>query len=153
MSLVRRHLRRGVATWLLCHALTFTALVPRDCCAAHSHATHDAAVPAAADGEAPCHEVAVPAPAPGALCEMAAEDGAACPMHAAPASPLSAADCALSGSCQAPAAALAAVLMQAAVLSPSSLHTPHLVPEAVSRPPDASPRSLASPPDAPPPRA
>lgn len=152
MTVVRRHLRRGVTTWLLCHALTFTALVPRDCCAAHRHdtsgdeATHVAA-PAA---EAPCHEAAPPAPAAGAHCAMAAEDGAACPMHAAPASP---AECALTGSCRAPAAALAAVLLQAAVLAPASSYDPHVLPQAVSRPPDASARSLVSPPDAPPPRA
>lgn len=147
MFVVRRYLRRGVVVWLCCHALTFTALVPRDCCALHAHGAHEAT----ADGAAPCHERA--APIPGAHCEMAAEEGAACPMHASPASPSTGADCALSGACQAPAAALAAVLMQAAVLSHSTFHTPLVVPQAASRPSDASPRSLASPPAAPPPRA
>jgi len=145
MNLVRRHLRRGVAAWLFCHALTFTALVPRDCCAAHAHGADWAA---AASGEAPCHEAA--APAPGAHCEMAAEDGAACPMHAAP---VSSSDCALTGSCQAPAAALAAVLLQAAVLVPATSYAPHVLPVTVSPPPDVSARSLATPPAAPPPRA
>ena len=34
MHVVRRHLRFGAATWLVCHVLAFSALVPRDCCAA-----------------------------------------------------------------------------------------------------------------------
>ena len=146
MFAVRRHLRRGVAAWLVCHALTFTALVPRDCCALHAHGAHDAT----ADGAAPCHEVA--APIPGAHCEMAAEEGAACPMHASPASPSPGADCALSGACQAPAAALAAVLMQAAVVEPATHVSPRLSALARPHPRAASPRALATPPDAPPPR-
>ena len=38
MRVVRRHLRFGAATWLVCHVLAFSALLPRDCCAAHAHA-------------------------------------------------------------------------------------------------------------------
>ncbi|MBL8137237.1 MAG: hypothetical protein JNL48_11495 [Acidobacteria bacterium] len=123
MSWVRRHLRAGVAAWLLCHALTFSALVPRDCCAAHAH---------------------------GARAEAAAEADAACPMHdgAAPA----ASDCAMAGTCQAPGAALAAVMLQAAVLEPRIDVTLHPEPVVRPRPGAVSPRTLASPPDAPPPR-
>ena len=122
MSAVRRHLRRGVVAWLVCHALTFTALMPRDCCAAHAHA---------------------------ARAEAAPEGDAGCPMHdgAAPE-----ADCAMAGTCQAPGAALAAVLLQAAGLEPVTHVTPHLSPVARPHPRTASPRTLASPPDAPPPR-
>lgn len=122
MSAVRRHLRRGVVAWLVCHALTFTALMPRDCCAAHAHA---------------------------ARAEAAPEGDAACPMHdgAAPA-----AACAMAGVCQAPGAALAAVLLQAAVLEPVAHVAPHLVPLARPQPRTASPRTLLTPPDAPPPR-
>lgn len=122
MSAVRRHLRRGVVAWLVCHALTFTALMPRDCCAAHAHA---------------------------ARAEAAPEGDAACPMHDG-ASP--AAACAMAGVCQAPGAALAAVLLQAAVLEPVAHVTPHLVPLARPQPRTASPRTLLTPPDAPPPR-
>lgn len=121
MSAVRRHLRGGVVAWLVCHALTFTALVPRDCCAAHAHAARAGA----ADGDA------------------------ACPMHDGTA-PESA--CAIAGTCQAPGAALAAVLLQAAVLEPVAHATPPLSPDAGPQPRTAFPRSLASPPDAPPPR-
>lgn len=122
MSAVRRHLRRGVMAWLVCHALTFSALMPRDCCAAHAHAARAEAAP---DGDA------------------------ACPMHdgAAPE-----ADCAMAGTCQAPGAALAAVLLQAAVLEPVTHVTPRLSLVARPQPRTASPRTLASPPDAPPPR-
>jgi len=161
MSLVRRHLRRGVAVWLLSHALVFTALVPRDCCAAHRHgdpSTTPTATAAVPSEPAPCHEDAAPAPAsatasapaPGAHCDMPAGDGAACPMHHAPA-PSS--GCAMRGTCQAPAAALAAVLLQAAVLVPVTNALPLLSPAPIDRPADVSARSLASPPDAPPPRA
>lgn len=122
MFAVRRHLRRGVAAWLVCHALTFTALVPRDCCTAHAHA---------------------------ARAEAAADGDAACPMHDG-AAPEGA--CAMAGTCQAPGAALAAILLQAAVVEPAVHVTPHLSPVARPHPRTACTRTLASPPDAPPPR-
>lgn len=163
MIFVRRHLRRGVVAWLLCHALTFTALLPRDCCAAHahaavtatSHAEHGAASAApAADDAPPCHETAAatpaPAPADGDHCAMAAHDGAACPMHRPGAA---AAPCAMSGGCHAPESALAAVVLQSAVLVHTTQPVPLPAVASVLRPPDVSARSLATPPDAPPPRA
>lgn len=161
MSFVRRHLRRGVTAWLLCHALTFTALVSGDCCAAHAHATDGSATPhhhaamSTPAGEAdapPCHETGAPVaatPAPGDHCDMPASDGAACPMHRSGALP---ADCAMTGVCHAPEAALAAVLWQAAP-APAVASVP--VPAATTvaaRAGDVSPISLAVPPDAPPPR-
>ncbi len=160
MSFVRRHLRRGVTAWLLCHALTLSALVPRDCCAMHAHATdgtathdHSAMSATAAPEEAvPCHDTAEPvaaAPAPGDHCDMPSSDGAACPMHQSGALPTG---CAMSGVCHAPEAALAAVLWQAvpAPIAPA-IAVPHVV-TVVSRAADVSPTSLAVPPDAPPPR-
>lgn len=151
MSLVRRYLRRGVVAWLVCHALTFTALVPRDCCAAHGHAAlaSDETAPSAGDVP-PCHEaVAEPAPPPGAHCDMAAADGAACPMHRPGAAPGS---CAMSALCHAPESALAAVVLQAAVLVRIGLPVPDRGAAAIVLPPDSSARSLAVAPDAPPPR-
>ncbi|HUU32856.1 MAG TPA: hypothetical protein VMW48_02270 [Vicinamibacterales bacterium] len=150
MRVVRRHLRRGIVAWLVCHALTFTALVPRDCCVAHGHAApaNDESAPATADGP-PCHEAAAePAPSPGSHCDMAAADGAACPMHrtAAPGR------CAMSGVCHAPESALAAVVLQAAVLVRAGLPVPDLAVASVALRPGDSARSLAVPPDAPPPR-
>lgn len=162
MSLVRRHLRRGVVAWLVCHVLTFTALVPRDCCAAHAHAavapsgaSHHAAAAAPADAP-PCHEMGAEAPAPapepamGDHCDMPASDGAACPMHRAGAP---AAGCAMTGVCHAPDAALAAVLWPAAV-TPVTPALP--LPAVATVPPLAvatSSIALAVPPDAPPPRS
>lgn len=133
------------------HALTFTALVPRDCCAAHdhgratagaAHAGHDA--PAAE----PCHATAEAA-APGTHCEMATGDGDTCPMHQPGVTP---ADCRMSGVCHAPDAALSAVLLQAAVAVPSFTFPLHSVPPADPRAVDVFSISLAVPPDAPPPR-
>lgn len=163
MTLVRRHLRRGVVAWLACHVLAFTALVPRDCCAAHAHADvpaahaahHEAAAPATTEPP-PCHEMtgetpaAASAPASGDHCDMPSSDGAACPMHRAGAAP---ADCSMTGVCHAPEAALAAVLWQAAVppAAPIVL-TPAVA--AVDRVVVAiSSRALARPPDSPPPRS
>ena len=143
MRTVRRHLRRGVTAWLVCHVLAFSALVPRDCCAAHAHARHPGAAEAA-----PCHEEA--APAPGAHCEMGAEDGAACPMHAG--SGATEAECVMTGVCNAPGAALAAVLMQAAVPALPFTLTPAL---ATTPTPRALPVTLVSlllSPASPPPR-
>jgi hypothetical protein len=37
MASVRRRLRLYVAAWLLLQAASLSALVPRDCCAAHAH--------------------------------------------------------------------------------------------------------------------
>jgi hypothetical protein len=149
MRLVRRHLRRGVAAWLLGYALTFTALVPRDCCAAHAHAAHGDHEAAAAESAAPpCHD-AVLATTPGAHCKMAATDGAACPMHGRVPQ---AADCTMTGVCGAPAAMLQAILMQPAVPAAPATFAPLVLAEAVSHAATPSPRSLATPPDAPPPR-
>lgn len=158
MSFVRRHLRRGVTVWLLCHALTLSALVPRDCCAMHAHATaataaaHDhGGVPAEAEA-APCHEEAAPVaatPAPGGHCDMPSSDGAACPMHQSGAMPTG---CAMTGVCHAPEAVLAAVLWHAVPAPVAPTVAVPAVVTVVSRAADVSPTSLAVPPDAPPPR-
>lgn len=125
MRAVRRHLRAGVAAWLLCHALTFSALLPRDCCAAHAHAASAAADDAAGDD---------------------------CPLHHAPAP--AADDCRLSGACNAPAAALSAVLLQSGTPRPPVGLAPDVwTARAHTIPPAERPLALPAPPDAPPPRA
>jgi hypothetical protein len=157
MRAVRRHLRLGVATWLMCHVLAFSALAPRDCCAAHAHgtATTGADVDHSAHGQpaAPAagHEHhAAPAHADGAQCPMRGPDGAPCPMHgggaAAPAA------CQMTGVCNQPAAALAAVLMQAAVPQAPFALLPRAAALVTSATVDDQPFSLAVPPDSPPPR-
>ncbi|MGD9904853.1 MAG: hypothetical protein AB7U83_15420 [Vicinamibacterales bacterium] len=157
MRVVRRHLRLGAATWLVCHALAFSALLPRDCCAAHAHsgaaafdlgADHSAHGQAAADEHA--HHAQPGSAADGAACPMRAADGTACPMHdGAGAAPVS---CQMTGVCNQPAAALAAVLIQAAVPPAGvALAAPPAARVRVSSLAD-QPRSLATPPDSPPPR-
>ncbi len=148
MSLVRRSLRRGVVVWLACHALTFSALVPRDCCAAHGHGRSAGEQAAAADAAPPCHETPA-APEPGEHCQMASADGAACPMHRAPAA---SADCQMSGRCHAPESALASVVLQPAVLVRAALTVPAVAAKRVGRPPFVVAQSLAVVPDSPPPR-
>lgn len=154
MRVVRRHLRTGAATWLICHVLAFSALLPRDCCAAHAHAAEAGAVDHSAHGmPAPTgHEHhAASAPADGDACPMRAADGAPCPMHEGrgAASP---AACQMTGICSQPAAALAAVLMQAAVPPApfALLPSPWSIALAIAA--DEHPHSLALPPASPPPR-
>lgn len=162
MRVVRRHLRLGAATWLACHVLAFSALAPRDCCAAHAHGAADvAAAPGAVDHSAhgmpvatagghEHHAAPTSAEPAGFQCPMRGADGAPCPMHdgdgAAPAA------CQMTGVCNQPAAALAAVLMQAAVPQAAFALLPRdtqLLARVVA---DDQPRSLAVPPDSPPPR-
>jgi hypothetical protein len=159
MRIVRQHLRLGAATWLVCHALAFSALLPRDCCAAHAHGSASGTAGAAdhsAHGVSPAtgghdhHATPVAEHADGANCPMRGPDGTPCPMHSGDAA--SPAACQMTGVCNQPAAALAAVLMQAAV--PPSAFT--LVPRnfvawAAGRA-DQHPHALAVPPDSPPPR-
>ena len=146
MQLVRRHLRRFVSVWLVCHVLTFSALVPRDCCAAHAHQSHGTA---ATSAEAPCHEAATAEHASGSHCPMPADAGAACPMHTAGATP---SDCRMTGVCNAPAAALAAVLMSAAVPATPFTLTPHTFASADRVAAHVHPLSQYPPIDSPPPR-
>lgn len=152
MRLIRRQLRRGVVAWLACHALTFTALVPRDCCAAHAHgrAAHEPPVEsAAAETGAPCHEAAA-TPAPEAHCDMATADGAACPMHRPGAAP---ADCRMSGVCHAPDAALAAVIWQAGIPPSVAEATAPVAARLAAAPVVERSIARAIPPDLPPPRS
>lgn len=158
MRVVRRHLRWGAATWLMCHVLAFSALLPRDCCAAHAHA---AAPAAAVDHSAHAghgtaavtghehHAAAVPAE--GVFCPMRAADGAPCPMHdgggsAAPGT------CQMTGVCSQPAAALAAVLLQSAVPPVAFALLPGEISVTLAAATDDQPLALAVPPDSPPPR-
>jgi hypothetical protein len=159
MRTVRRHLRSGAATWLVCHVLAFSALVPRDCCAAHAHSAAAPTPAAAATDHAghdmsgaaahAHHQAAAPAHADGAPCPMRGEDGTPCPMHDGASSP---AACQMTGVCNQPAAALAAVLMQAAVPPAPFALVPRVAQVIAPRASDEPRHSLAVPPDSPPPR-
>jgi len=67
MKPFRRRLRLAVAAWLAFQVVSLSALVPRDCCAAHH--------PAKADRVERCHERA-----DSAYCPMRSQ-GRNCPMH------------------------------------------------------------------------
>lgn len=157
MTWVRRHLRAGTTAWLLAYAVSFVALVPRDCCAAHAH--RGAAGDGAAHAAPPCHDAAETAPTAavedGAHCPMPApmSDGAACPMHGGHTGAAAASgDCTIAGVCNVPTAALAVVVMNAAV--PITLFSLDVPAPTTASTPLAAERLLSrlTPPDAPPPR-
>ncbi len=105
MSAIRRHLAGFTTFWLLCQVVSLSALMPRLCCAAHSHTAEGAS-------EKCHHAVAVD------HCPMAAADGTPCPAHAGP----SGVDehCIIQGTCDAPAVALASLLWTPGIIADSS---------------------------------
>jgi hypothetical protein len=143
MQPIRSALRLWVAVWLVVQLTSLTALVPRNCCAAHSSAPK-----AARPG---CHEKAA-----ATQCPMRAADGKPCPMHrgghseAAETAPDS---CAIRGTCSGPMAALVAQLSNYGVLPATILVLPDLHRGAVNIDSDEQLLSRFTPPDSPPPRA
>jgi hypothetical protein len=155
MKFSRGTIRRVAAIWLMLQMAWLTALVPRDCCAAHRPT---------GSGDAKCHSQG-----PAAQCPMRAANGTACPMHSGaaghgahgqdpaaehdPQSPTPSSECALRGVCAGPMAALLVLLANHGIL-----------PESTTAVPDVAVRSITSvvgehvagdrvPPDPPPPRA
>ena len=134
---LRRHLRAWAALSLLLQSAWLFALVPRDCCAAHT-------APAAQS----CHEEVAPPP----HCPMMSGDGAACPMHQTAATHPAQDDCSMRGTCSGPMGALLSLLSAQAILADG--------PRSVSQPAEtvrlSSSRerlvTLFVPPDSPPPR-
>ena len=66
MTLFRRHLRLWVAAWIAFQALSLSAFVPRDCCAAHRLPARDQAA------DASCHH---PQPEPSPECSLRGKCG------------------------------------------------------------------------------
>jgi hypothetical protein len=131
MTRMRARLRSCTVAWLLCHVASYSALFPKDCCAAHAHRTPRV------------QEAAQPA------------DQATCEMHHAEPAPEPAAEpeCSLRGTCAGPMATLASLLSNQGVLptyasvardSSTETHDARVRENAVS---------LFISPDAPPPRA
>ncbi len=143
MRSIRGGLRFWVTIWLVVQVASLTALVPRDCCAAHSSAAK-----AAKPG---CHEKATVT-----QCPMRATDGMPCPMHRGghgEASETTSEGCAMRGTCSGPMAALVAQLSNYGVL-PAALHVlPDLHRGSVTIDSDEHLLSRFTPPDSPPPRA
>jgi hypothetical protein len=166
MGILRSRLRGLAVTWLLLQVAWVTALVPRDCCAAHRPAAKG------------CHE-SVSA----THCPMRAADGTPCPMHrghgghnSAEASPehhhgsapaerhttaatqrdypaQAPADCRLTAGCDGPLAALFALLSNHGILPDSAAVSPNV---EIRRITTTAPDRLGGrfqPPDPPPPRA
>jgi len=130
--------RLWVAAWLLFQVASLSALVPKDCCAAH-HA-------AAPTKQHSCHE---DAGAP----DSAMETGAHCPMHhnggngEEPAS-----GCTMRGTCSGPMAALMSFLSNTGVLTDSFKLTPTLHAGFAPDPLREHLTSRLASPDPPPPR-
>jgi hypothetical protein len=164
MAMLRRRLRIVALTWLVFQVSWLTALVPRECCAAHRPA------------ETGAHESAAPA-----HCPMRAADGRPCPMHrghdsdptaatrhhhdAAPAehrhddsartgerksSPF---DCRLTGGCDGPMAAVFTLLSNHGILPASTATAPNDAAGLVAIAARAGVAGRFQPPDPPPPRA
>lgn len=142
MQSIRRSLRLLVAIWLVVQVASLSALVPRDCCAAHS--STNAAKPA-------CHEKAA-----ATQCPMRAADGTPCPMHRGDhheAAGSSRDGCAMRSTCDGPMAALFAQLSNYGILTDQVQVRPDL--HVGSGPPSTRAQLVSRlvPPDPPPPRA
>lgn len=135
MAPLRRHLRVFAVIWLMFQVASLSALVPRDCCSAHTTAAKA------------CHAVAaVP------QCPMHAASGHACPMHQGDHAAPAPADCRLTGGCSGPMAALVALLSNHGILPTAALASPadRFQPVAAAAPGNVIVR--LAPPDSPPPR-
>jgi hypothetical protein len=113
MSALRHHLRFWVTTWLVFQVVSLSALVPRDCCAAHRIAT---------EKQRTCHEEAAAATretADGDHCPMPGMAGEACPMHgtAHDGHQSPARRCTMQGTCAGPMAALFVIISNHGVLT------------------------------------
>jgi hypothetical protein len=135
---VRQHLRLWAVLSLVAQSAWLFALVPADCCAAHTPAAE----------ERSCHETVQVT-----HCPMKDSTGAACPMHQPGHAHPAADDCRLTGTCSGPMSAFISLLSAHAVLSEpigvlSPLSTVQLALDTTEQ--------LVSrlvPPDAPPPRS
>ena len=144
MQSIRCGLRLWVATWLIVQVASLSALVPRDCCAAHRAATK--ARPA-------CHQ----APAVAVThCPMPARSGTACPMHGghdAATADRSGDGCAMRGSCKGPMAALFTLLSNYGPLTVPFQLQPDVYARSAPVRAGETLVTLLVPPDSPPPRA
>jgi hypothetical protein len=123
MKTIRRHLRAWATTWLVVQALSLSAFVPRDCCAAHSQ-----------------HKTPAPQTA----------DDPACPMHAAKESDP---ECTLRGTCNGPMLALPLAPASVGLASGPFAILPDIAISASVVLHEARPALADVLPDSPPPRA
>ena len=135
MAVFRQRLRVFALAWLVFQAASFSAVVPRDCCAAHRPAAKS------------CHE-----PQPATHCPMQASNGARCPMHRGHDGGESPA-CQLRGSCGGPMSALVTLLATHGILSDPPSISPAIDAQIVSAIDAERLVAKRTPPDPPPPRA
>jgi hypothetical protein len=143
MTSLRRRLRLLTATWLIFQAASLSALVPRDCCAAHR--------PAAIGSDQRCHENTA-----AEQCPMRAANGTPCPMHRGGhthTSEKSPDSCAIRGTCEGPMAALFAQLSNHGVLPGSFTMVPDVHATSLNAGTRESLLGRLASPDPPPPRA
>ena len=122
---------------------SLSALVPRDCCAAHR--------PAANDKEQSCHKSTA-----ATHCPMRAADGTPCPMHRGgrnDAGEKPTDKCSIRGTCNGPMAALFALLSNHGVLTDSFAMLPDVRASYVAAHTRENLISRLASPDPPPPRA
>lgn len=148
MSAFRHHLRFWVTIWLVFQVVSLSALVPRDCCAAHRVAT---------DKEKKCHDEAAATheAAGGDHCPMPGKAGEPCPMHGtgheghqAPASR----KCTMQGTCDGPMAAFFVIISNHGVLTDPTELAHDLTVGIAPHPARQALVSRFVPPDSPPPR-
>ena len=150
MTTFRRHPRLWVTAWLVFQVASLSALVPRNCCAAHQ--------PAAVKTEHSSHDSAAATD-----CPMLAADGTACPMHRGHGNHRErgessshegpSGECSIRGRCDGPMASLLALLSNQGVLPEPVAGLPDVESYSVSPAlPESVVSRLASP-DPPPPRA
>jgi hypothetical protein len=148
MTALRHRLRFWVTTWLVFQVVSLSALVPRDCCAAHRMVT---------EKEKSCHDdaAAVHEQAAGDHCPMPGAAGESCPMHgdghAAPQAP--ATRCSMQGTCDGPMAAFFVIISNQGVLTEPLVIANDLKASLAPAVPREDLVSRHVPPDAPPPRA
>lgn len=117
--------------WLLCHVASYSALLPRDCCAAHAHR-------------------------PAAVQDVGKKGATVtCDMHhaEAAAAPAAEPECSLRGTCAGPMAALASLFSNQGILPAAVVLTPASSTETTPSRLRENVVSLFLSPDSPPPRA
>jgi hypothetical protein len=143
MIIIRRRLRFWVTAWLVFQVGSLSALVPRDCCAAHRQA--------ATGKEHSCHEQAA-----AVQCPIRAADGTPCPMHQSgdsDASEKPSDRCSMHGTCDGPISTLFALLSNHGVLTDSFAMSPDLHRDSIPIHTRENLIARLASPDSPPPRA
>jgi hypothetical protein len=144
MRRLRDRVRLIALLWLVGQAVSLAAFVPENCCISHLEER------AAKDRQDACHEAEpAPEPAPGDVCPMQHDTGAACPMHAGKATDR----CAMSNACGGPGTHLLSLFAYLGAIERPVTTEFTLDDAAAMMPPPARTHFRTTTPDAPPPKA